>query len=104
VLDGVSRAILFEFATLQRDPRWSTFDDEGYLRPRRGWGQQLRALVGDGAEQQFRGVLLSCRDGLGRVSLSAPSTAALRDTPAAQITAHIGRKFAAYGLRPVIVR
>src|SRR5215472_4126596 len=34
--------------------------------------------------------------------LGAPSIAALRDTPAAQITAHIGRKFAAYGLRPVI--
>ena len=34
--------------------------------------------------------------------LGAPSIAALRDMPAAQITAHIGRKFAAYGLRPVI--
>ncbi len=39
----------------------------------RGWGQQLRALVGDGAEQQFRGVLLSCRDGLGRVSWQNPA-------------------------------
>ena len=34
--------------------------------------------------------------------LGAPSIAALRDMPAAQITAHIGRKFAAYGLNPVI--
>ena len=34
--------------------------------------------------------------------LGAPSIAALRDMPAAQIMAHIGRKFAAYGLRPAI--
>ncbi len=34
--------------------------------------------------------------------LGTPSIAALRDMPAAQIVAHIGRKFAAYGLRPVI--
>jgi para-nitrobenzyl esterase len=34
--------------------------------------------------------------------LGAPSILALRDMPAAQVTAHIGRKFAFYGLRPVI--
>ena len=34
--------------------------------------------------------------------LGAPSIAALRDMPAAQIMAHVGRKFAAYGLQPVI--
>ena len=34
--------------------------------------------------------------------LGAPSIAALRDMPAAQIMAHVGRKFTAYGLRPVI--
>jgi para-nitrobenzyl esterase len=34
--------------------------------------------------------------------LGAPSIAVLRDMPAAQIIAHIGRKFAAYGLQPVI--
>ena len=34
--------------------------------------------------------------------LGAPSIAALRDMPAAQIMAHIGRKFAAYGLQPAI--
>ena len=34
--------------------------------------------------------------------LGAPSIAVLRDMPAARIMAHIGRNFAAYGLRPVI--
>ena len=34
--------------------------------------------------------------------LGAPSIAALRDMPAAQIVAHVGRKFTAYGLGPVI--
>jgi para-nitrobenzyl esterase len=34
--------------------------------------------------------------------LGAPSIAVLRDMPAAQIIAHIGRKVAAYGLQPVI--
>jgi para-nitrobenzyl esterase len=34
--------------------------------------------------------------------LGAPSIAVLRDMPAAQIVAHVGRNLAAYGLRPVI--
>jgi para-nitrobenzyl esterase len=34
--------------------------------------------------------------------LGAPSIAALRDTPAARIVAHIGRNAGAYGLRPVL--
>jgi para-nitrobenzyl esterase len=34
--------------------------------------------------------------------LDAPSMAALRDMPTAQIVGHIGRNFSAYGLRPVI--
>jgi para-nitrobenzyl esterase len=34
--------------------------------------------------------------------LGAPSIAVLRDMPAAQIVAHVGRKTAAYGLQPVI--
>jgi para-nitrobenzyl esterase len=34
--------------------------------------------------------------------LGAPSIAELRDMPAAQIIAHVGRNVAAYGLRPVI--
>ena len=34
--------------------------------------------------------------------LGAPSVAALRDMPAGQIMAHIGRKFATYGLQPAI--
>ena len=48
--------------------------------------------------------LASAEDGGKKLltELGAPSIAALRDMPAAQITAHIGRKFAAYGLRPVI--
>jgi len=34
--------------------------------------------------------------------LGAPSIAALREMPAAQIIAHVGRNVAAYGLRPLI--
>jgi para-nitrobenzyl esterase len=36
------------------------------------------------------------------IELGAPSIAALRDMPAAQIMTYVGRKFAAYGLRPAI--
>jgi hypothetical protein len=35
--------------------------------------QELRALVGCGAQHQFDAILLSCRDGLGRVSWQDPS-------------------------------
>jgi para-nitrobenzyl esterase len=66
-----------------------------------------RAIIESSAMFGFPGPipkLASAEEGGKKLvtELGAPSIAALRDMPAAQITAHIGRKFAAYGLYPVI--
>ena len=66
-----------------------------------------RAIIESGATFGITGAtpnLASSEEGGKKLvtELGAPSIAALRDMPAAQVMAHIGRRFAAYGLRPVI--
>ena len=66
-----------------------------------------RAIIESGAIFGIPGAtpnLASAEEGGKKLvtELGAPSIAALRDMPAAQIIAHVGRKVAAYGLQPVI--